>query len=553
MSDIHRVFKKGIALFTLFSLLCCTYGCKNKVKRKKNVVSTGFSYDEFIEKMEGAVPVVDTADTKKIRNTTVDLRYAYFQNDYNPIWLSHGYKPDEAAERFIKELEEVKWDGLDPEQYGLTQINNLKEKLGKKETTVEQAIAFDTLLTHSYLAVAKDLLIGRIVPKKVDSLWYHINDSTWTAPLLLTEMQIKYNSLDEFRSTVPTYQLLRNEYKQMWTLSADSELRAASLSLENVKNLDSTARANVTAIINKEASWITTEPNDTVSEWTQLIIAYQNYMGIKPTGKTDSTTLKYLRTSPDSLMPKIAANMERVRWMQKDFGNMYILVNVPLAQLFFRQNGINSMHMRVVVGKPVRQTPSLYAVMSNVVLNPPWGVPATILKQDVLPGIQKSGNEYMKKKGLKAYDQKGNQVNVNKINAKNYKRYAYKQAPGDDNSLGYVKFNLPNPWDIYLHDTPHREDFVKRDRALSSGCVRLQYPQEMAVFILSQIEKKEFTQGKLDTIISTHKTQWRVLSNKIPVHIAYLTAFEDTTGKHINFVRDVYHRDDKLISMLGGK
>ncbi len=553
MSDIHPVVKKSIALLALLTILFGTYSCKNKVKHKKNAVSTGFSYDDFIEKMETVMPAGDTAAPKKIRNAAADMRYAYFQNDYNPIWLSHGYKADEAAERFLTELAEVKWDGLDPEQYGYTQLTQLKEKLGKKETTVDQAIAFDTSLTRSYLAVAKDLLIGRIVPKKVDSLWFHVNDSTWNAPMLLTDMQVKYNSLDEFKSTVPTYQLLRNEYKQLWTLSADSELRAAAVSLEGVKNMDSTAKANIAAIISKEASWISTEPNDSVSEWAQLLMAYQNYMGIKPTGKTDSTTMRYLTTSPDSLLPKIAANLERIRWMQKDFGNMYIIVNVPLMQLFFRQNGTNSMHMRVVVGKPVRQTPSLYAVMSNVVLNPPWGVPSTILKQDVLPGIQKSGNEYMKKKGLKAYDQKGNLVNVSKINAKNYKRYAYKQAPGDDNSLGYVKFNLPNPWDIYLHDTPHREDFVKRDRALSSGCIRLQQPQEMAVFILSQIEKKEFTQGKLDTIISTHKTQWRVLSNKIPVHIAYLTAFEDTTGKHINFVRDVYHRDEKLISMLGAK
>jgi murein L,D-transpeptidase YcbB/YkuD len=189
--------------------------------------------------------------------------------------------------------------------------------------------------------------------------------------------------------------------------------------------------------------------------------------------------------------------------------------------------------------------------MSNVVLNPPWGVPPTILKQDVLPGIQKSGNQYMVKKGLKAYDRKGNRVNVSQINASNYKRFNYKQDPGDDNSLGYVKFNLPNPWDIYLHDTPHRDDFGKRERALSSGCIRLQQPQEMALYILAEIEKKRFTKERIDSIIDTHKTQWQVLKNKIPVHIAYLTAFEDSTKTHINFTRDVYHRDGKLMAALG--
>lgn len=553
MPTIYPLVKKSLSIVALLAIVFCACSCKNKVKHKKNIVASGFSYDEFIEKLEATIPATDTAPKKTFRTLSADMRYAYLQNDYNPIWLSHGYKPDEAAEKFMKELEEIKWDGMDPEHYNLAQLNKLKDKLGRKETAVGDAIAFDTTLTRSYLAVAKDLLVGRIVPKTVDSLWYHANDSTWDAPSLLPDIQNKYASLDEYRSTVPTYRALREEYKHLWTLSADSELVAAINSVQGVKTLDSNTKENITAIINKEAPWVITEANDTVTEWAQLLMGYQNYVGIKPTGKVDSTTIKYLQTNPDSLLPKVAANLERVRWMQKDFGDLYILVNVPLMQLFLRQNGNNSMHMRVVVGKPVRQTPSLYAKMSNVVLNPPWGVPSTILKQDVLPGIQKSGNEYMKKKGLKAYDNKGNLVNVSTINGKNYKRYSYKQAPGDDNSLGYVKFNLPNPWDIYLHDTPHRDDFVKRDRALSSGCIRLQYPQEMAVFILSQLEKKNFTQDDLDSIITTHKTQWRLLTNKIPVHIAYLTAFEDTTGKHINFVRDIYHRDEKLIASLARK
>jgi murein L,D-transpeptidase YcbB/YkuD len=208
------------------------------------------------------------------------------------------------------------------------------------------------------------------------------------------------------------------------------------------------------------------------------------------------------------------------------------------------------MHMRVIVGKPERQTPSLFAIMANVVINPPWGVPPTILKNDVLPGLEKSGKTYMAKKGLKVYDKEGKRVKVSIINAHNYKSYTYKQDPGDDNSLGYVKFNLPNPWDIYLHDTPHRGDFVKRYRALSSGCIRLQQPQEMAIYILSQIEKRNYTPGKLDSVIETHKTKWEILKTKIPVHITYLTAFEDTTGMHIQFTKDIYDRDDKLISLL---
>ena len=120
---------------------------------------------------------------------------------------------------------------------------------------------------------------------------------------------------------------------------------------------------------------------------------------------------------------------------------------------------------------------------------------------------------------------------------------------------GYVKFNLPNKWDIYLHATPHREDFGKKDRFLSSGCVRVQRPKELAEFILTEMEGKRYPISRIDSVITTKKTRYEVLKNKIPVHIVYLTAFEDTTGTQIHFLTDVsvsythldvYKRQDTL-------
>ena len=307
----------------------------------------------------------------------------------------------------------------------------------------------------------------------------------------------------------------------------------------------------IISVIKAEIPWIEPTDNDTISQQKQYVMAYQNYCGIRITGKLDSTTFASLATSPEVFIKKIKANMERIRWMQRQFGDLYLIVDVPEMELFLRRDGLNALHMRVVVGKPERQTPSLFATMANIVINPSWGVPPTILKKDVLPGLRKSGRKYMRKKGLKVYDSDGDVVDPSFINESNYRRYTYKQAPGDDNSLGYVKFNLPNPWDIYLHDTPHRDDFGKHDRFLSSGCIRVQYPQEMAIYILADLEqKKNYTPGRLDSIIATHKTKWEILKTRIPVHIAYLTAYADTTGKHVQFMRDIYHRDEKLISLL---
>jgi len=495
---------------------------------------------------------IDTANKKKLISISDNVRYTYESDDYQPIWIKENYLPTEAAAKLVAELEDMRWDGIDPERYHLAAIKKLKAKLNTtKVNTVQDAIAFDTALTHSYLAASKDLLIGEILPKTADSLWYHVNDTTWNAPLQLVNARGIYPSLDDYRSLVPTYALLRDEYKRYTELGNDTALNQAIALIPHIKPPAGDALETINTIIHTELPWVETAPNDSISEEKQLVTAYQTYTGIPVTGRFDSITLAHLATPPQALLKKISANMERVRWMQQQFGDLYLVVDVPLMELFLRKDGVNVLHMRVVVGKPERQTPSLFATMANVVINPPWGVPPTILKNDVLPGLEKSGKSYMTKKGLKAYDREGNIVKVSTINAGNYKRYTYKQDPGDDNALGYVKFNLPNPWDIYLHDTPHRTDFGKRYRALSSGCIRLQRPLDMAVYILSEIEKrKNFTPGLLDSMIETHKTKWELLKTKIPVHITYLTAFDDTTGKHIRFTSDIYNRDDKLISLM---
>ena len=512
---------------------------------------SGVSDETFTAKLKSFLKPVDTNQKKHIGTVYENVRYTYQLDEYQPIWIKENYSSNDAATKLISELEDMRWDGIDPERYNLSAIKKLKAKLdSSKHNSLGDAIIFDTSLTHSYLAAGRDLLIGEIVPKKADSLWFHVNDSSWNAPRLLVDSKDKYPTLDDFRSFVPTYTLLRNEYKRYYDLAADTSFTNAIAAIQLERRPDPAMIENINAIIRTELPWLQTAPNDTMSEQLQLITTYQTYFGMPVTGKLDSNTLAHLVVPPATILKKLAANMERIRWMQQEFGSLYLVVDVPLMELFLRKEGVNVMHMRVVVGKPERQTPSLFATMANVVINPPWGVPPTILKNDVLPGIQKSGKKYMTQKGIKAYDKQGNEVKVSRINARNYRQYTYKQDPGDDNSLGYVKFNLPNPWDIYLHDTPHRGDFGKRYRALSSGCIRLQDPQDMALYILSQIEKKYYTQGKLDTLIETHKTRWEILKTKIPVHITYLTAFEDTTGMHVQFTRDIYQRDDKLISLL---
>jgi len=546
-------FRSGISHIIVFSVtvLLLLSSC-NRHGSKPG--PSGFADESFSEELSEILQPLDTTEVDtKSWSLSQDMRLVYQMDEYQPVWVKENYAANDAADRLITELEDMQWDGADVTGYKLSYIKDLKTKLDtNKKNTVADAIAFDTTLTKCYLAAARFLLFGVVNPRKVDSLWHHKNDTVWNAPeLLVNGDDGGYPSLNDFRSQFPSYELLRTAYRHYYSLLADSSYLNAIFNLQEPDQSDSVLWLSIGYVIQTEQPWLNFTTNDSMSERTQLIRAFQTFKSLKVTGRLDSATMAELATGPDVNAKRIYANMERMRWMQRTTGDMYVVVNIPFMELFFHKDGQVVMNKRVIVGKKARQTPSLFANMTNIVINPPWGVPPTILKNDVLPGIQKSGSAYLAKKGLKVYDHNGKLVNVATINAKNYKRYTYRQAPGSDNSLGYVKFNMPNKWDIYLHDTPHREDFEKRDRALSSGCVRVHNPQEMALYILSGIEEKtRYTQGRLDTIIRTHKTRSESLNNKIPVFITYLTIYEDNTGNHIRFGRDIYGRDAKLLAYI---
>lgn len=513
--------------------------------------SEAFDAEEFAGQMALALPAIDTTDSlirsQKIPTVHTALHNSYRDNAYLPFWIDDKGNTD-VAEMLIRELDTLRWDGLNTESYDLA---GLKKRLqGLKKSDIPALIALDTSCTKVYLQASRDLLFGVLLPRKADSLWFHSNDSSWRAPQLLSEVlgkERKYPSLDSFRSRISTYGLLLSEHRRLAALAGDTQLMATKQGLHSLSVPDSV----LDYVVRTEVPGLQLSADDSIDERTQLLKAYQDHYGIKPTGKLDSNTLRILQRSPDTLARLVRANLERLRWLPQQMEQEYVLVNIPLMELFYKENGEDAFRMRVVVGRSSRQTPVLNARMANVVFNPPWGVPPTILKKDVLPGLMKRGGSYLARKGLRAYDSKGRIVDAGSINASNYRRFSYRQPPGARNALGEIKFNMPNRWDIYLHDTPHREDFPRRDRALSSGCVRVQKPKEFAEFILAKQEgRTEFDQLLIDSLIQTRKTRFENLQEKIPVHLVYLTAFDADDRDGVRYLGDIYKRDRKLLALI---
>ncbi len=538
--------RSTIHLLILATLTACLlYSCSSeKGKKKDSFINEIFSSDfvdmeEFKKAIAPTLPPVHPQDSafnaSLLHDIDLNVSYAYHLNNMEPIWFdANGIK--ESAGALTAKLDELWNEGLNPGTYRigyiqqvLTNIKNDKEG----RFPVDSIVQWDKAFTKAWLYAAKDLLLGSAPIQEKDSLWFAKNDTSFNGAAYLVN-NIKdheaFPALDSFRPAIEAYRQMKEAIAHWTKLKSDTNY----LTLK--KQLDATVNDSILRVIIAKETGEQDNAEDTI---TNVIAAYQYYNQLRATGKMDSATLARMSATPDMYISSLRMNMERLRALPRDLGNEYVWVNIPLMEVSYRKDNTEQFHGRVVIGKKSRQTPTLWAQMANIVFNPPWGVPPTILKKDVGPGVSRSGAAYLSRKGLRAFDAKGRDVTA-MVNGANYKRFSYRQPPGARNALGELKFNMPNKWDIYLHDTPHRENFSNRMRALSSGCVRVQNPKMLAEAIL---QDRNFTLEKMDTIIGTRKTKFEQIKRRLPVYIIYLSIAPDSTGNKLRYLEDIYGRD----------
>lgn len=253
--------------------------------------------------------------------------------------------------------------------------------------------------------------------------------------------------------------------------------------------------------------------------------------------------------SAEGLMQKkIWVNFERTKWLQPDLGENYVWINLPEYRLQLVQNNQIVETHKVIVGKKERRTPVLSSSFSGIIINPKWTVPPTILKKDLVPKAT-ANRGYFESNRLTIYDKKtGKQVDPENWNPENYGSYRYVQQTGRLNSLGQIKFDFPNKHMVYLHDTNNRAMFGVANRALSSGCVRVENPFGLAETIF-KLEGKNILRSEMDTLAHYEKTKNFKLNQKVNVHQVYFTAVIDSTGS-VKILNDIYALDNRLYKRL---
>lgn len=275
--------------------------------------------------------------------------------------------------------------------------------------------------------------------------------------------------------------------------------------------------------------------NSTAYDSTLLgaVMRFQERHCLSPDGVIGKSVISALNVTPAQRVRTILINMERLRWVPERYAPDLIMVNIPEFRMHIFEDGKEAWNMKVVVGNSATRTVIFSDTLSTIVFSPFWGVPQSIVRNEILPAMKKNPN-YLSRKGMERIG--GTDANP-----------LIRQKPGPGNALGKVKFLFPNSYSIYFHDTPSKGGFARESRAFSHGCIRLSEPQRLAEYLLRN--DTTWTEEKIEAAMSGRTETWVPLKEKRPVTIGYFTAWVGADDR-LYFCDDVYGHDEKLAREL---
>lgn len=523
----------------------------------------------------------------------------YYQiNQYKPYWIDEKAKIKDIA---LNLLEKIKNDPVLQAHiskiFKFDEVINSLNSLDKSnENYIDSMLRIEFMMTELYDKYAFYLLNGSINWKafqekltelekddEINAQWdrYEIKKN----PKELLKLAIENNDLSlafkELDFTYPNAQKLINAISDLETIIQNGDyiklpefktLRIGDQSeivkilrerLAQSKDLNKTCE-NVINTENIVTNSIEEQATEQIEEKENVpceeifdedlknaVISFQKTHGLFADGIVGLQTQKFLNKSAKEKIEQIRLNLERMRWLPRNFGDKYILINIPEYRLRMIENNDIKLNMAVVVGERKHPTPIFSDKMSYIVLNPNWNIPESITKKEILPKLLKDPN-YLASKGIDIYQgwhKDSEKVETTEVldtlilqDIDSVPNFRFTQGPSDENPLGRMKFMFPNKHAVYLHDTPAKSLFNNARRAYSHGCIRLSKPEELLSTILD--EDKTINSERVNQILSeeTEKEKAIGLSKKIPVHIIYLTSFVDENGK-LQFREDIYNYD----------
>jgi murein L,D-transpeptidase YcbB/YkuD len=457
--------------------------------------------------------------------TIVDAFYS--GRDYAPLWITDG-QVNERGKAVIAYLGHVDQDGLDPADYPVPNFSALSDPNDLAEAELKLDM---TIITYAHHAS-----IGRVHWSRVSGDISYTTTAPEPADVLAAMVEAKdmATALDAYEPHTPGYLALKAKLAEIRAGKAEAgKTPIGNGAAPKIGGQDE----RVPAL--RERLNVSGDGDTYDKTLADAVKKYQQDHQLKVTGTLTPQTIEALNgRQPDKPVDIILANMERWRWMPHDLGNTYVIVNLADFTLRVMHDGKLTWMTRIVDGKPDMPTPIMQAEMKYITINPTWNVPPSIINHEYLPALQQDPT-VLDRMGLKVGKNPDGSVHI-------------WQPPGDKNALGRIRFNFPNKFLVYQHDTPDKYLFASDKRAYSHGCMRVQDPQRYAEVLLSLVRPNDgYTIERIKKMIDAGGEQDIQLPTFIPVNLTYQTAFVDDDGK-LQFRDDVYGRDKTLLAILKG-
>jgi murein L,D-transpeptidase YcbB/YkuD len=487
------------------------------------------------------------------------LRQFYERHKFAPAW-SDEQGIAASADSLRAALRSAEHEGLEPREYHLEAIGSLLGRvLGQRQNrSVSLRAELDLLLSDAFILYACHMSEGKVdrdslrPRRSIGDAKHQYSDLLETA---LSSRDVG-GSLRSLAPAHPWYRALRDllaffqshKKDEVWPRVPDDRTLKPGETGKPVFALRSRLLA-LGDMLPRSGS--TSDEYD--STLVDAVRVFQKRYGYEPTGVADSATIAALNSPPSKRIEQIKATMERWRWLPHTLGRKHVIINIPDFRLSAVENDHAVFMTKVVLGLPGWQTPVFSSTIEQVLFNSHWMAPEDIVEKELI-NYMKADTNYLPSNAMSLWRRAGDslvKINPRTINWAEMTPekidFFLRQEGGPQNIMGQVKFLVPNKYNVYLHDTPYREDFPKTVRMFSHGCIRLEKPFDFAEFVLQQFP--EWTRSRIDTVLARRTEQLIRLKTAIPVHVVYATVWREQDGS-VQFRDDCYGLDRRLAAML---
>jgi murein L,D-transpeptidase YcbB/YkuD len=450
----------------------------------------------------------------------------YSSRNYAPVWVTDG-KANARATAAIGYLRHVDADGLDPADYPAPNFTALSAPADLADAEIK--------LTAAVVTYAHHASVGRVHWSRVSP------DIEYSTPAAEPgDVLAAIVGANDIAATLDSYEPQTSGYRALKAKLADIRAGKIDKSKPPIANgpVLKVGMADERVPELRERLGVSGNGNTYDKPLADAVKKFQEQHDLLDNGMLSAATVEALngRARPDRATDVIIANMERWRWMPHHFPDTYVIVNLPDFTLRVMHNGKQVWTTRIVIGKPEMPTPIMTADMKYITVNPTWNVPPSIVHREYLPALAQDPT-VLARMGLRV-DYGPDGVHI-------------WQPPGDKNALGRIRFNFPNKFLVYQHDTPDKYMFALDKRAFSHGCMRVQDPAHYAEVLLSLVRPDDgYTEERIKKMFGPNETDIQ-FPTFIPVNLTYQTAFVDDAGK-LEIRDDVYGRDRALLAILKG-